>query len=197
MGNTLLCDITRQDIEKWIKQAYNTACEHGFHDKEYSDKHWFMLIVTEIAEAVNADRKNKNADGFVLIAIWNYVFGNEHPDNAIFKRDFKEHIKDTVSDELADVCIRIFDFAGLKKYDVSNYTRFEKIPFPEDYEMPDFGYLLIEIMLDYRHDTIDRLTALLNAIFCYCNCHNIDLKRHIELKMKYNELREFKNGKNY
>ena len=40
-------------------RAYQCACKHGFHDKEYSDKHWLMLIITEISEAVDADRKGK------------------------------------------------------------------------------------------------------------------------------------------
>ena len=30
-------------------RAYQCACEHGFHDKEYSDAHWLMLIVSEMA----------------------------------------------------------------------------------------------------------------------------------------------------
>lgn len=37
--------------------AYLTAKEHGWHDKELSDETYLMLIITEIAEAVQADRK--------------------------------------------------------------------------------------------------------------------------------------------
>lgn len=43
-------------------RAYKCACDHGFHDKEYPTEHWFMLIITEIAEAVNADREEKYSD---------------------------------------------------------------------------------------------------------------------------------------
>lgn len=38
-------------------RAYDNSCKHGFHDKKYSDEHFLMLIITEIGEAVNADRK--------------------------------------------------------------------------------------------------------------------------------------------
>ena len=45
------------DLNKLAKEAYETAREHGWHDEEHSDEHWLMLILTEIAEPVNADRK--------------------------------------------------------------------------------------------------------------------------------------------
>lgn len=32
---------------------------HGFHDKEYPLNHWLMLVVTEVAEIVEADRKGR------------------------------------------------------------------------------------------------------------------------------------------
>lgn len=40
-------------------RAYNTACKHGWHEKELSDEHCLMMIITEIAEAVQADRKGE------------------------------------------------------------------------------------------------------------------------------------------
>ena len=38
-------------------RAYKIAKEHGWHEQELSDETYLMLIITEIAEAVNADRK--------------------------------------------------------------------------------------------------------------------------------------------
>ena len=43
-------------------RAYKTACEHGFHNKELRDQHLIMLIVTELAEAVNAYRASQKAN---------------------------------------------------------------------------------------------------------------------------------------
>lgn len=40
-------------------RAYKTACEHGFHDKELSNEHLLCLIISELMEAVEADRKGK------------------------------------------------------------------------------------------------------------------------------------------
>lgn len=43
-------------------RAYKTACEHGFHDKELSNEHLLCLVISELMEAVEADRKGKHAD---------------------------------------------------------------------------------------------------------------------------------------
>lgn len=51
------------DLNKLRDEAYQIAKEHGWHDKEYSDSHWLMLLITEIAEAVQADRKGLYKNG--------------------------------------------------------------------------------------------------------------------------------------
>ena len=43
-------------------EAYSIAKANGWHEEEHSDSHSLMLIITEIAEAVQADRKNLHAD---------------------------------------------------------------------------------------------------------------------------------------
>lgn len=43
-------------------EAYATAKANGWHEQEYSDEHYLMLIITEVAEAVQADRNNRHAD---------------------------------------------------------------------------------------------------------------------------------------
>ena len=49
------------DLNKLRDRAYSIAKAHGFHEKEYSDETYLMLIITEISEAVNADRKGEHA----------------------------------------------------------------------------------------------------------------------------------------
>lgn len=38
-------------------KTYKIACEHGFHDTELSNKHFLCLIISELMEAVEADRR--------------------------------------------------------------------------------------------------------------------------------------------
>ena len=50
------------DLNTLRNRAYQNACDHGFHDRELSDNHCFMLVITELSEAVEADRKGRRAD---------------------------------------------------------------------------------------------------------------------------------------
>ena len=43
-------------------KAYESAKARGFHKEKYSDSHYIMLVACELAEAVEADRKNSRAD---------------------------------------------------------------------------------------------------------------------------------------
>lgn len=194
MGN-----ITRQDLDSWVSRAYDTACNHGFHDKEYPDGHWLMLMVTEISEAVEADRKGKNADSVMLTSLYNYTFAYEYPHNSSFRHDFEKYIKDTVEDELADVCIRIFDFAGLKGIELilSNqpHIKYEYGDIIRRQLFTEFAFKLTGSITFCSVET--SLSFVINRIIAYCEIHGIDLKKHIELKMRYNELRPIRNGKSY
>ena len=62
-----------KDLNELRDRAYKTACEHGFHEEELSDMHLLMLVITELSEAVEADRKG------ILGDIKSYKFlSNEH-----------------------------------------------------------------------------------------------------------------------
>ena len=88
------------DLNKLRDRAYSIAKAHGFHEKEISDETYLMLIITEISEAVNADRKGINADIEVFKSL-------EISQSDNWEWNFKYCIKDSVEDELADVVIRL------------------------------------------------------------------------------------------
>lgn len=182
-------------------QAYKTACDHGFHDKELSNEHFLMLVITELAEAVEADRRGKvaqrrmfemNCDTPQEDPIHHWCFCFDH------------FIKDSVQDELADAVIRLLDLAGLRNIDIEDFTdegiddssesckdetftesvyAISTIPIRHEYE---YGYLLDK-----------RLNNMLLAIFGLAKHLDIDLLWHIEQKMKYNQFREKMHGKKY
>ena len=45
------------DYSSYIKEAFGIAKDHGSHDVELPVNHFIMLIITEISEMVEADRK--------------------------------------------------------------------------------------------------------------------------------------------
>jgi NTP pyrophosphatase (non-canonical NTP hydrolase) len=76
-----------------------------------------MLIVSEVSEAMEADRKGRFlGDGPRM-----HEREFETPDQ--FIEWFKANVKDTFEDELADAAIRIFDLAFQMKIDLDYHIR--------------------------------------------------------------------------
>ena len=96
------------------KEIHANAKAKGFYDstqsKNVSEK--LMLIVSEIAKAQEADRKNHHCKDEDL-AYANAVVFSQH-----FKEHFELNIKNTFGDELADAMIRIMDLAEWKGIDL-------------------------------------------------------------------------------
>ena len=50
------------DLTALRDRAYKTACEKGWHETELSNEHFLCLVISELMEAVEADRKGKRAN---------------------------------------------------------------------------------------------------------------------------------------
>ena len=180
-------------------RAYDNACKHGFHDKEYSDEHWLMLILTEIGEVVNADRKGKRC---ISKEDWfNYVGNYRIRNDEHFKPDFEYYIKDSVCDELADVVIRCLDFLGKIGFDLSETQ--EILEYSESDPCTEETCIITEVMYNitsllYSSREVGlRVQDVIIQIFGLSEHLGIDLLWFIEQKMRYNELREPMHGKKY
>ena len=116
---------------------HEASKQKGFYEKPREIGTLLMLIVSELSEALEADRKNRHADFEAY-----EIKLNSEPNRVFVKQPslFQEYIKDTFEDEIADAMIRLFDLCG---------------------------YL------------------------------NINIEKHIDLKLKYNQGRPNKHGKNY
>ena len=182
------------------KEVHANAVAKGFHDKQYSNEHCFMLVITEVSESVEAHRKGRTAsvpDGI-----------EDFPDKA-FIPSFEAHIKDTPEDELADTQIRLLDIYGSiieKKEDTPDIT--EQID--EDYmssldlvkrpvDFTEWAYALTHHLS--RNDTIwnplQKVFDGLCLLLCMAERLGIDLERHVRLKMRYNATRPRLHGKKY
>lgn len=174
-------------------KAYQCAVAHGWHEEEYSNEHFLCLVISELMEAVEADRSEKHTNR----DIFEYYMKQRRRDDEEFMYAFKHDIKDSVEDELADACIRMLDLAGLRGYDLDSFD-YEGSD-TEDYSDMTFTESMFRICV-YVTDNFyrDEPFILLNEIFAFCRDRNIDIFWHIKQKMKYNELRPYKHGdKNY
>jgi NTP pyrophosphatase (non-canonical NTP hydrolase) len=187
-------------------KAYNCAKAHGWHDDSINLDTELMLVITEVSEAVNADRKGKHVSDFDKNAfLSDNAFQSDHMPEA-FKENFEIDIKDSVEDELADVAIRLLDIAGNHDIDLTyihdSFRKLDKeyIEMNKDYyPFPYLCLFLCKTICKYAHESGEyNLKLMFTDVFGMLNyivqMYNIDIDFFIEQKMKYNELREYKHG---
>lgn len=186
------------NLNKLRDEAYSIAKANGWHNEEHSDSHCLMLVITEIAEVVNADRNNSHAD----IASFKEIMSDipsgatlaEH--NDWFKKAFENHVKNTVEDELSDVVIRCLDLCGLRKLNAGTV----KVEFPTGMDVFTERMFFICRLLTDRILANDNaalefvLSQAMSYIVEHCYRKGIDLEFFIETKMKYNQLRGYRHG---
>ena len=165
------------ELNELRDKAYRNAVVHGWHEETFSDEHFLCLVISELMEAVEADR-------------------NEKRDDEEFMYAFKHDIKDSVEDELADACIRLLDLAGLRGIDLSAIQQVE-YPFGANETFTEFCFGLCKQITSFTPERIGmsvNIHIVLMDIFSYCMALGIDFLWFIEQKMKYNELRPYKHG---
>lgn len=179
-------------LNELSKQAHEYAVKRGFWSEELSPEHYLMLVITEIAEMVEADREDKRANilGFELAESCGEAFNNA----------FEGFIKNTVEDEMADVAIRLLDLAGgIGCTEIKKTFLFESNTFRfSEYTFTETAFKMIKTRLDSRIYSYNEIVSnTLYFLFDWAKYLRIDLFKHIDIKMKYNETREFKHGKKY
>lgn len=111
--------MSKMNLNELRDKAYKTACEHGFHDQELSNNHFLCLVISELMEAVEADRKGRRAN----VDRYNKKIANSRicqgldsdiPKERGYEVAYNETIKGSIEEELADAVIHLLDLAGLR-----------------------------------------------------------------------------------
>ena len=184
--------ITTEKLTELRDRAYRAACDKGFHDEQKPDAVWKMLIITEIAEAVQADRKGLHAykDKFLVLL-------RPDEDDKMFSVLFEQYIKHSVEAELADIIIRMLDYCGMKEIGFDNGIEYNDCTFNHfDFLNKSFP----EVMLGFckrAAASFSDMGFLLRIVFYYCESLGIDILWFVEMKMRYNETRERMHGRRY
>ena len=187
------------DFNALAKEAYESAKERGFHTEKHKDGHWFMMVVCELAEAVEADRKGRWVENRK-----EYERLKRICDESIHAHLFEIHIKDTVEDELADAVIRLLDYAGMDGVDIGKRMNevFDDEEF-EDYKGYEtlkkddrvFTEKVYEIIQTFMFDSY--IEFFMIDIFELARSYNVDLMWFVREKMEYNKQRAYLHGKAY
>jgi len=190
-----------KQLNDLAKAIHQNAKDKGFWDSPRNTGEIFMLIISEASEALEAHRKDRRAD----IEQYKTVTGNGMAFNQIAFRNF---IKDTVSDELADVVIRILDYCAVSEIEIKPALLSTTLI---SLDSENFGAALFQICGEIQRageyaltndiwdseKSKDNIHSALALIIQLCEREEIDLLKHIELKMKYNATRERMHGKAY
>lgn len=109
------------NIQEISKEINENAHAKGFWDNGVDVPLKLMLIVSEVSEAMEADRKDVRFPKEYLGRDFETTkaFLPAHSDVDSFAMDFEISTKDTFEDELADAAIRIFDLAYEMGIDIS------------------------------------------------------------------------------
>lgn len=190
-----------KDLNELRDKAYQCAVKHGWHEEKLSNEHFLCLVISELMEAVEADRKGKRAQ-VEKFKEWqgNSIPLTEETRQRRFNEDFEAYIKGSVEEELADACIRLFDLSGLNDINLGEISMDE---LNDSYWFPYFSFT--EYMYYFTSQlcnpeeihlrTLDNVVrCTLKEILVFCVKRNIDIFWHIEQKMKYNQSRDYKHG---
>ncbi len=191
-----------------IERCHAGSRAKGFWDETPPQGQQLMLVISELAEALEAHRKGLQADfplykeSLERVAL---MTPEQHKQEA-WARAFVACVKDSVGDELADAYIRLCDFAGGFGLDIDGLIATED----EWYDLSagvgqNFGEALLSITYDVASAWVNEaettkevpLGTAMAEIRLLCDREGIDLATHIDLKLRYNATRNRLHGKSY
>lgn len=197
MKNQLAQDIHQEQKDK------------GWYDNHRSDALLIMLVQSELFEAFEAWRKDNNAtyrDDFYSDEINGDYFEKavslfragkeEEIDSKVYANIFKVYIKDTYQDEIADVVIRLLDFAAYKDIEL------DKSDFDIDFDVNSHFQFMYSMnrQLFFLNEEENRIgmahtiSGLIRAAERHIEAMGFDLYFHVDIKRIYNRTRPTRHG---
>lgn len=115
------------NLKETAKEIYENAKAKGFWDEERNLGEMLMLIVSEVSEALEADRKGRHCNPDSLsftLRTWHRVSDIDRDETIDdFKDIFESSVKDTFEDEMADAVIRILDLCHSRGINLEDHIR--------------------------------------------------------------------------
>lgn len=200
---TLIFDVMEKDLNKLAAEAHANAVEKGFWEGKPSNEHFLCLVISELMEAVEADRgshrnRRANVDWFKKRVENSRIcrgLDPEIPKERGYEVIYNETIKGSIEEELADAFIRLLDLAGANNYNLNRFCLQHVVT--ERKTFTENIYAIIKDIMNYKYSKEEQINYAMHQIRRLSEILKIDLFWHIEQKMAYNWLREHKHGKGY
>lgn len=187
-------------INRYAKDCHQRAVAKGFWAEKRTVYHHLMLVISELSEAVEADRLGKWAklDHDTIDTL-------QRIEGAPYAQEFLRLVKDTVEDEIADAVIRLLDLLGclLKGVELAQ-DELSMVPAAYDNDTPpnmltDALFVVVSgsVYGIIKGKEFISVLSPIKSLEQLCEHLGIDLMAHIDLKLKYNATRPAKHGKKY
>lgn len=170
-------------LNQWAKEIHDNATAHGWHEEKHSPEHFLSLIMCEVAEAIEADRKDRrvNVDAYLSQFVGNNTW-------------YQKFVKGTVEEEFADIVIRLLDMAyelygDNFQWETCTTCQYDDII--KCYSFTKNAWFLIAYILE---SGMRYICTSIEYVYCWAEILSIDLDQHIEWKMQYNKTRPYKHG---
>lgn len=171
-----------EKLDRWAKKIHDNATAHGWHEEKHSPEHLLSLVMCEVAEAIEADRNGKTSDDRTFKNVISHGWDNNWYD---------EFIKGSISEEFADIVIRLLDMA-YELYGADNLFMFgQHSLFRNNKSFVEHAWYFVQDVLSFG---MMNISSSVHYIYDWAEQLGIDLDQHIKWKMKYNEIRPYKHG---
>lgn len=187
-----------EDLQQYlaveVNECHSIAVSKGFWNTNDPNKYEKLaLIISELGEALNADRESRRAD----IAGFEAACTEEGMVAA-----FEKFVKDSFEDEIVDVMIRIFDYCGHYKLSLVTIRPYDLHPRLEQTlntgEQLFYCMGLVCLLNGDAADDDKVMRRVLWSLVWLCkNRWDVDFVQHIFLKKQYNRTRAMLHGKKY
>lgn len=194
--------IDADKFNRWMKEVWDIAVSKGWHDNPISKEQYLGLVVTEVAEAVEADRKDKRAKTDMMADIMRTQCENKEGLSKEWYEErfvvyYDEYVKGSIEEEFADMIIRILDMT----YEIHG-NKMKWYGFDHFGERYDNSKKFIQTSWIFVKDVLNwgmmNITDSIAFVYSWaehgCGISPETLDMHIRWKMKKNELRPYKYG---
>jgi NTP pyrophosphatase (non-canonical NTP hydrolase) len=108
------------NLNELSKQIHQGNVDRGFYEKPAEKGTILMLVTSELSEALEADRKGKYANLEYFRNRISEIADSKEGEisNKEYALVFKNTLKDTYEDEIADAIIRLLDHCGHLNIDI-------------------------------------------------------------------------------
>ena len=102
----------RKTLNEYRDEAFFYAEQNGFHEDPVNFGERLMLVVSECAEALEADRSGKWVGDLSKVILGDLPLAALTP-QSLGEDFYQKYVRGSAEEEIADAMIRLFDIAGI------------------------------------------------------------------------------------